>query len=184
MILRGQDLPTQGKAFILDFYQQQSNSTKPFIFAKGINSYERSELIKSLQRNDTLKKWSRIDNRLQVVDTLILTTKEKQVIINSLEHHTDTSLWSQIYIPNSSIISQDTLTAIFKDKRKGWNFFYSNYGRSFKSFTVPIFFRKDQLCAFYYDSSCGGLCGEGIFAIYRRDKDGWVRWITIYEWVS
>ncbi len=183
-ILSGQSLTNKGKEFILDFYRQHNNLTKPFIYTKGINSFERAEIIKSLERKDTLKNWKRIDNKLQVIDSLILTTKEKQFIRSRLENQTDTSLWNEIYIPNSSVISQDTITVIFKDRKKGWNYFNSNYGRSFNSFTIPIFFRNNQLCAFYHDNSCGRLCGEGIFAIYRREKDHWERWFIIYEWVS
>ena len=183
-ILKGQSLTKQDKEFILDFYREQNSSTKPFLYTKGINSYESIEIIRSLQRNDTLKNWRRVDNKLQLVDTLILSTKEKQFIINRLENQVDTSLWNGISIPNSLTILQDTIKAIFKDRKRGWNYFYSNYGRSFNSFTIPIFFRNNQLCAFYYDNICGGLCGEGVFALYRREKDHWVRWFTIYEWVS
>jgi hypothetical protein len=141
-------------------------------------------MIQALQRNDTLKNWRRLDDKLKVVDSLILTKEEKQFIIAELQNQIDTSLWNQVPIANSLTISQDTITAIFKDRKRSWSYFHSNYGNSFNSFTIPIFFRNNQLCAFYYDNSCGGLCGEGVFAIYRREKNGWKRWFTIYEWVS
>ncbi|MBS1641613.1 MAG: hypothetical protein JST94_01135 [Bacteroidetes bacterium] len=182
--LKAQTLKNKSKEFIIDFYKQKSNSTIPFLFTKGINQYEKKELAKAFERNDTLKKWSRIDNKLVVIDSLILTKNEKQYIIDELGRQTDTSLWNEINIPNSLTISQDTITAIFKDRTRGWNYFYKTYGRSFNSFTIPIFFRNNELCAFYYDNSCGRLCGEGVFAIYKRENGNWIMWFRIYEWVS
>lgn len=182
--LRAQTLSSQGNAFIVDFYKEHHNSTPPFLYIKGINSYEKNQIVQSIQRSDTLKKWKRIGNRIQVVDSLVLTSKEIQFIIRELEKQTDTSLWNEINIPGSLVISRDTITAIFKDRNRNWNYFRSIYGSSLNSFSIPIFFRNNQLCAFYCDKICGGLCGEGVFSIYRREKDHWIRWFIIYEWVS
>jgi hypothetical protein len=182
--LSAQTLSTQSKQFIIDFYKGRNNSSQPFLYIKGINPYEKNEIIQALQRSDTLKNWRRIDNKLKVFDSLILTTKEKQFIISELQNQIDTSLWNEMDIPNSLTIPQDSITAIFKDRKRSWDYFHKIYGSSFNSFTIPVFFRNNQLCAFYYEYSCGGLCGEGVFAIYRREKNQWIRWFTIYEWVS
>lgn len=88
--LKAQTLKNKSKEFIIDFYKQKSNSTIPFLFTKGINQYEKKELAKAFERNDTLKKWSRIDNKLVVIDSLILTKNEKQYIIDELGRQTDT----------------------------------------------------------------------------------------------
>lgn len=183
-VIRGQFLSKHAKEFITEFYQQYNQLQRPFIYTKGIDSYQKTNILQLLQGRDTLKNWRIVDHKVYVIDSLILTSLEKKIIISGIENQTDTSLWNEKYIPNSSIIVMDTLEAIFKDLIGGWNYFHSNYGSSYHSFTIPVFLRNNQLCAFYYEIHCGMFCGEGRFAIYRREKNNWVRWITIYEWVS
>ncbi|MDX1937857.1 MAG: hypothetical protein SFU21_12115 [Flavihumibacter sp.] len=182
--VKAQSLRKQTREFIMEIYKVQSSPAEPFIYTKGIDSYEKKEIIEALEKTDTLKKWRKVNGNLKVIDSLVLSTKEKKYIINKLERASDISLWDQFNFPHSFTISQDTVTAIFKDINRGWNYFRNTYGSSFNSFTIPIFFRDNKLCAFYYDNSCGGLCGEGVFAIYRQENKHWVRWFTIYEWVS
>ncbi len=79
---------------------------------------------------------------------------------------------------------KDTITAIFKDRANGWRNFYNSYGKSLFSFSIPIFFRDNQYCAFFYANICGGLCGEEYFSIYRKEFGAWSLWITVYESVS
>lgn len=52
------------------------------------------------------------------------------------------------------------------------------------SITKPIFLRKGKYCLFYYSYVCGPLCGQGIFAIYKKTNGKWERWIVLTEWNS
>ncbi len=177
-------IKSEGKNFILDFLKSETRG-KTFIYTKGIHKYELASIIKYLRSSsDTFKSWRRINNKLQVVDSLILTKKEKEYIINELEKQVDTSLWNNIQISNAKSISRDAIDDIFKDRNKGWQYFYKNYGSSFSSFSLPIFFRKKNLCAFYYDNSCGGLCGGGGFDIFKKVNGKWFKWFNLYTWES
>jgi hypothetical protein len=182
-IVNGQKISQKSKNFILDFYRQKNNFSETTIFAKEINPNDKTSIIEMLQDNNAFKIWQEINDRL-VVDSLILTAKEKQFIIKRLADQVDTTIWNEINIPNSLVIARDSILAILRDRNKGWDYFYTNYGNNVNSFTIPIFFRHNRLCAFYADVGCGELCGFGEFAIYRREKSNWVRWITLYAWIN
>lgn len=119
--------------------------------------------------------------KIQVSDTLILTNEERQFIISEIKKQSDTTLWNQLKIPNAVLIPQDTLTAISKDSSKGWNYFSKVYAKTLYNFSIPIFFRNNQYCLFYYHTTCGIKYGEEVFAIYKRNKNNWTKWITISE---
>jgi len=183
--LSAQTLNNQSKNFLIDFFKEQSSLTKQTVlYVKAIDQYQKDELKQAISRIDTLLRWIRVENGVKIIDSVILTQNEINFILSELENQTDTSLWNDIKIPSLTFISRDTVNAIFKDRNREWNYFHQKVGRSISSFTIPIFLRNDSLCFFYDDMRCGGLCGEGIFAIYKRENNRWVRWITIYEWIS
>jgi hypothetical protein len=181
---KAQSISKESYAFLQDAYKNLKHSANPFIYSKGIDSHGINDAIEVLQKSKTLKKSRLIDKKIKVVDSLTLTKQEKEFIIKELKKQTSEAFWDSIHIPNSLVITTDTITAIFKDRERGWKYFREKYGSSINSFTMPVFFRKKQLCAFYYDSHCGGLCGDGVLAIYRKEKGHWVMWFVLYEWIS
>ena len=153
-------------------------------YTKWISSYTHNEILKALQRGTVLYNFRIENHKVQIIDSLVLSKEEQQFIIKELQKQTDTSLWNQFEIPNSKSIPKDTITAIFKDRANGWRNFYNSYGKSLFAFSIPIFFRDNQYCAFFYANICGGLCGEELFSIYRKEFGTWSLWITVYESVS
>ena len=55
---------------------------------------------------DTLISWLFKDKMLQKVDTLILTSEEKQHLVKALQNQSDTSQWNHIQFPNSIEIAK------------------------------------------------------------------------------
>ena len=183
-VINGQGVTPLSKKFILDFYGKRSDSSTVMIYTNGVNPRDTKEIIESIQKSDTLKNWGMINNSAWGNKPLVLTKEEKEFIIRAIESQADTSLWAGIAIPNAKKISLNEVDEIFKDRTKGWEYFYSKVGSSYRSFTIPIFFRNNTLCAFYYSNGCGWLCGEGVFAIYGKEGDRWVSWFIVYNWVS
>lgn len=174
----------QALDFLTQFTQNNSKPGTPLYYTKGINSYTHNEILKALQRSSVLYNFRIENHKVQIIDSLVLSKEEQQFIIKELQRQVDTSLWNQFEIPNSQSMPKDTITAIFKDRANGWRNFYNSYGKSLFSFSIPIFFRDNQYCAFFYANSCGGLCGEELFSIYRKEFGAWSLWITVYESVS
>jgi len=93
-------------------------------------------------------------------------------------------LWTNELIPKIKIISSDTVRKIFNDNSKSWPFFYKHIGHSVSSFSAPIFLRNFSYCLFYSDNSCGDLCGEGNFSLYKKVNNKWTA-VRIYcSWIS
>ncbi|MEN9361504.1 MAG: hypothetical protein RL095_3039, partial [Verrucomicrobiota bacterium] len=99
--------PTQ--EFFTYFYKTQNKPETKFIYEKGINT---NIIQQFAPRLDTLISLLFKDKMLQKVDTLILTSKEKQHLIKVLKNQSDTSLWNHIQFPNSIEVDHDSVTAI------------------------------------------------------------------------
>lgn len=171
----------QTQTFLTQFSQINSNLGSPFIYYKGINQNVIKAICKQIELEEMFNNRKYESGKIQVSDTLILTNEERQYLLTELKKQSDTTLWNQLKIPNSIVIPQDTLTAISKDSSKGWNFFSKVYGKTLYNFSIPIFFRNNQYCLFYYHTTCGIKCGEEVFTIYKRKKNTWTKWISILE---
>ena len=169
----------QTQIFLTQFSHTKPDS--PFIYYNGINENVIKAISKHIEREEMFNNRKYDSGKILVSDTLILTKEEKLYILSELKKQSDTNLWNQLQIPNSKLIPLDTLTAIFKDITKGWNYFSKVYGKNLYNCSIPIFFRNNQYCIFYNHTTCGIKCGEEKFAIYKRKKSTWTKWITIFE---
>ncbi len=181
---KAQPYNTEALNFLTTFVKNYSKHETPLLYTKGLNPYTQNEIINALQRSLKLFSFQITDHKVQIIDSLVLTKVEHLYIISEIQKQSDTTLWNQFEIPNIKSIPQDTVTAIFKDRLYGWNNFSKKYGNNLYTFGIPIFFRGNQYCAFYYEKLCGYLCGETQFAIYRKEHGTWSLWIAIYESVS
>ena len=170
--------------FLTTFVKNYNKQETPLLYTKGLKPYTQNEIINALQRSLKLFSFQIMDHKVQITDSLVLTKEEQLYIISEIQKQSDTTLWNQFEISNIKSIPQDTVTAIFKDRLNGWNIFSKKYGNNLHTFGIPIFFRDNQYCAFYYEKLCGYLCGETQFAIYRKEHGTWSLWISIYESVS
>ena len=113
---------------------------------------------------------------------MVLTDEEKNTIIKSLQALSPDKL--QLLTKKYTTIPSDTLEAIFNDSKRGSSYFGEKYKAAIYSFSEPIFLRGGKFCVFYYDYSCGELCGEGNFSIYIKTWLGWRPYVSIYSWIS
>jgi hypothetical protein len=121
-----------------------------------------------------------IDNLL--ADTTFYTKNELAFIKD--KKYPSIKYWTKEFFRNTILVSSDTITAIFKDKSKWWAYFYKNIGSNFNTFSVPIFLRNDTYCLFYSDHHCGGLCGGGQLALYKKEKEKWIKVKPYCSWIS
>jgi hypothetical protein len=116
-------------------------------------------------------------------DTTIFTKKDQETIMSQLNYPV-IKKWDKKLVSKLKIVRSDTITTIFKDKNKGWNYFYKHYGRRFYTFSEPIFFNDFNFCLFESGYSCGGLCGSGQISLYKKEEGQWKFLKSFCEWVS
>lgn len=93
--------------------------------------------------------------------------------------------WNKELFPNAILIPTDTITKIFGDWRKyGWAYLNKKHIDKLYNFAPPIFLRDDTYCLFYYGYGCGDLCGQGEFALYKKENGKWVKWFSLFESIS
>jgi len=139
--------------------------------------------ISSHLENDTLFIALVVTGNLARRDTILLTDEERKTIKKELRL-LPKEKWQNGFPANVQIIKRDTIERIFSDKNRGWKYYYAAYGDKFYSFSKPIFLKERNLCIFYYDYACGGLCGYGLLGIYKKEGDEWKLLYTISQWVS
>lgn len=150
--------------FIKQIEQKELSDTN-FILADKPFSFEDFDCIKEL-----------------LTDTTIYTKDELLLIRNKTKPLL--TKWTKEFFTNTKIVNSDTISSIFKDNSKWWPYFYKNIGRSFNTFSVPIFFRNDTYCLFYSDHHCGGLCGGGRLTLYKKENNKWTEIKSYCDWVS
>lgn len=110
-------------------------------------------------------------------------TKEELSFIKDKEYPLLTK-WAKESFGNTNLVSSDTINPIFEDNSKWWTYFNKHIGRSFNTFSTPIFLRNDTYCLFYSSHHCGGLCGGGNLALYKKQNNKWTVVKTYCDWIS
>ena len=125
----------------------------------------------------------------QILGDSLIITDEERAYINSEIDKMQGHKWQEGLVSGAHIITADSVRKVF-DIRKtdrlfdGWSYFHNKGVDRIYNFGVPIFFRNDNYCLFYYGYSCGGLCGEGSVTIYKKVKGKWQPFSTLSSWVS
>ncbi len=92
--------------------------------------------------------------------------------------------WNSSLIPMSRFISEDSISAVFKDHNKNWPYFYKHFGSGFSKYSAPIFIRNYTYCLIYTSHHCGGLCGEGMLTLFIKEDGKWKRVKDYCRWIS
>lgn len=123
-----------------------------------IDDYTFGELKAKLESDTFSKKI--IEKGKTRVEQFVLKPSERR-LIDSIYSSASNSSWLYNNQTNESINSEKTYTL-----------------------SKPIFLRNGSVCLFYYSYFCGPLCGQGNLSLYKKEKGKWVRWISLYDWVS
>ena len=121
--------------------------------------------------------------RNQNPDTIVLSNEEISYIKGELNKAAKYK-WPDGLLKGSKVIPQDTIESDFKDRTRGWSYYYKRGINKIYAFSKPIFFRNNTLCLFYTEYGCGYLCAEGNAAIYRKKNGKWEKWLVIYAMIS
>lgn len=169
------------KAFLQYFFKKITTKKTPLRYLKDHDYRELSRKILQDPISDaaTGSDPSRVNNKL------ILTKQEKKYLSARL-HQFRTLNWKEHLLPNSALISRDTLDRYLKNEvyGNGWEKLYDRGIQGFYSFSRPIFLRNETLCIFQADYYCGSLCGWGNITIYRKENKVWKPYINLISWVS
>lgn len=93
--------------------------------------------------------------------------------------------WDKGLFADALLIPTDKINKIFTDNIfKGWAYLKAKHIEKLYSFAPPIFLRDDTYCLFYYSYGCGDLCGQGEFALYKKENGKWVKWFNLFESIS
>jgi len=117
-----------------------------------------------------------------LLDTNFLSKDERNLFKDKQYPHI--FQWTKELFTNAKLINGDTINAIFVNRLKRWEYFYTHIGNAFHTFSVPVFLRNDTYCLFYSDISCGNLCGEGKLILYKKEHNSWVAIKTYCNWIS
>ena len=155
--------------------------TKAFI--KYIRATEHEDEPLLLVDETNMEKINKCIDRL-FRDTALFTKNEQELIISNIRNPLLKSWDDPKFSENLRTISKDTVTAIFRDRKKWWTYFYAHYGNGYKTYSSPIFLRDYTLCLFYSDQSCGGLCGSGQVILFKKEGYSWTPFKSFCEWIS
>jgi len=111
-------------------------------------------------------------------------TKEELVLIEKQAKHPPVARWTNALVPGTRIISSDTVTAAFNNLSNGWPYVYKHIGHVLYAYSAPVFIRNYTYCLFYAHFTCGGLCGEGHLALYKKEGNTWKEVKTYCDWIS
>ena len=117
------------------------------------------------------------------LDSMVISVEEMKYV-NAEIDKMSTHKWDKGLLENSQMITTDTVNAIFKDRKRSWSYMYKIGINKFYTFAKPISLHNGRFCLFYHAYSCGGLCGYGEFALYKKENGQWVRWTSISAWIS
>ena len=159
----------------------KDNETKDVIYSDGL--WDITDIKKKLDV-DTLQ--SRIWRGTYGNDpnTKIILTQDERAYIKGELNKMAAFKWEPGLLDNSKMISQDTIESVFKNRSKGWPYFYNHYGSGLYGFMKPIFIRNNSVCLFYRDHSACDLCGSGELAVYVLKNGKWKKLIMLYGWIS
>lgn len=140
-----------------------------------------------------------------VADSLVLTDAEIAYANSEIDKMSNYK-WKSDLLPNSKLLSADSLSALqkrwdnlrnkpltglSKEEREKW--LRSLIEKSKKEFiafhklSVPIFLRNDTYCLFYHGEDCINTidwgCGSGNFMVYKKVNGKWVYWGRIFSWI-
>lgn len=112
-------------------------------------------------------------NGKNISDSIVLNKSELKELLHRLNalknfHWTDQTS-SHISLGRVKLIRVDTEGNLYEGSIK-------------YQILPPLMFRDDNYCFFYYDYSCGTLCGHGQLVIYKKERKSWKHWWTLLQW--
>jgi hypothetical protein len=143
----------------------------------------------SKQNSYKMRPWP-VGARFQPIlaDSMAINSIERAYINDEIENM-QKQIWQEGLVLDAHLITADSVKKVF-DKRKtdrmfdGWTYFNNIGVNRIYNFSVPIFFRNDSYCLFYYGYGCGNLCAEGTVTIYKKVNGKWEPFSTLMSWVS
>jgi hypothetical protein len=95
----------------------------------------------------------------------------------------DNFKWKPTRLNGMKVISNDSLTKIFKNY-DGWEYFNAFHGDCLSSFSLPIFSHEYSYCIIQTGSQCGERRGKGKIVVYKNVDKEWVVVKTYTVWKS
>lgn len=161
------------------FTVQREIQVKRNFYLPQLNKYQIAEL-KKLFKSDTLHHLRL--NRTDTAKFMLLSAKDKVNINQQIEKLAAQKLPQKV-LPQFEFLDPDTLKS-FGPWHTFWQTVHQKGINGYYTFSRPIFFSNEKYCVFFWDFSCGSLCGYGNISIYRKTKVGWEEYIVLSNWIS
>jgi hypothetical protein len=152
---------------------------KSNFFVPQLNKYQIAEL-KKLFGSDTL--YHLRLNRSDTTKLMSLSAKDKRNINQQIDKLAAQKLPKKV-LPELEFLDPDTLKS-FGPWHTLWQTAYSKGINGYYTFSRPIFFDRGKYCLFFWDLSCGSLCGYGGILIYRKTNVVWEKYLVLARWIS
>lgn len=168
-----QNLSQLRNSFLKQYYSNYLDNKTTFAYSVNFNFTDKKIIIEDLKTRNT---FAILNSNSTSKGTITLTNSEINYIIDALNTQNDLAKDS-INIPNSEKMSSKKYNEILNDPNKGWNFIEQKYGKDFHRFSMPIFLRKNKLCAFYHEINFN----YGMFSILKYENGEWIEYL-VYLW--
>jgi len=124
-------------------------------------------------------------------DTLTLSKTEQKYILTQLEQQT---VWPVNLFPNSKRIDTDSMTShirqmnlqrrlklnLAKLQKDTLTIKKLRYDLPYVfTFLKPIYIRDKTICLIAFSAICGGECGLAETSLYKKEKNGWSKWMIL-----
>jgi hypothetical protein len=114
---------------------------------------------------------------------LFLSKAEKRLVKDYIKSTESRKLPDNLF-SNSECINSDTLNSIFKDDKRGWQYFREKYSASYFHILKPFFFRNNSLCLSYIIVITSLHDFEDRLIFYKKKNGKWEEWIVALEGIT
>jgi len=136
-----------------------------------------------------------IDYNQNNTNTIELIDKEFEFILNEIKINRN-HIWDTNLFPKAIKISHDKVESFLHNVNRPAKLELENYQKSIdtsaainlknklyfaKTFTKPIFFRKNQFCIFYHKIITGDNNDYEQIAFYKKVNGKWIEWLEIFN---
>jgi hypothetical protein len=155
------------------FFKEVLNEKRDVLLLPIMDSFTIKEIKKYLSKNMIRQRLTNYETRKKITKKIKFSNIEK-VYIDSCINAAYTTNWTE-----------DDL-----EKYELRNFKITKETKLFASNNIkynilkPIFLRKYSICIFFSRYICGSLCGFGFLAIFKKQGNKWVNWISLYNSAS
>lgn len=171
----------QAYAFVKARFQKQER----FVFRQGLTENDSTEIVRALSKDTNYCVSASTGKILKFV----FSPKDRQELSQQLGQLRSTGWYSSLKLENAIGLPLNRIEADYESSKtdfpETWPYVDQRSERvKIYTFSKPLFFRDNTLCAFYCGYTDGELSGGGDFMLYRKEGKEWKKWLILFWWAN